>query len=65
MKTETISVPAGPLQILTIAFVVLKLCHIISWSWWWVLSPLLIPLGICGAIMAVCGVLIIVAHMAK
>lgn len=25
---------------LTIAFVVLKLCHVIDWSWWWVLSPL-------------------------
>lgn len=23
-------------------FVVLKLCGLISWSWWWVLSPLLL-----------------------
>ncbi len=28
--------------LLTIAFVVLRLCHIIDWSWWWVLSPLLL-----------------------
>lgn len=28
---------AGPL---TIAFVVLKLCGIINWSWWWVISPI-------------------------
>jgi hypothetical protein len=20
-------------------FIVLKLCHVIEWSWWWVLSP--------------------------
>lgn len=29
----------GPGSLLTIAFVVLKLCHVINWSWWWVLSP--------------------------
>lgn len=26
--------------LLTIVFVVLKLCGVIAWSWWWVLSPL-------------------------
>ena len=26
--------------LLTIVFIVLKLCNIITWSWWWVLSPL-------------------------
>ena len=26
--------------LLTIAFIVLKLCHVISWSWVWVLSPI-------------------------
>ena len=25
---------------LTIVFIVLKLCGLITWSWWWVLSPL-------------------------
>lgn len=28
---------------LLITFIVLKLCGVISWSWWWVLSPLWIP----------------------
>lgn len=32
--------------LLTIVFVVLKLCGVISWSWWWVVSPLLISMGI-------------------
>ena len=27
-------------ELLTVAFVVLKLCNVIAWSWWWVLSPL-------------------------
>ena len=26
--------------LLTVAFIVLKLTHVIAWSWWWVLAPL-------------------------
>lgn len=33
-------------ELLQVAFIVLKLCKIINWSWWWVLSPTLIGLGI-------------------
>ena len=29
---------SGP-TLLQIAFIVLKLCKVIKWSWWWVLSP--------------------------
>lgn len=29
--------------LLTIVFIVLKLCKIISWSWVWVLAPTWIP----------------------
>lgn len=36
---------AGVLQV---AFIVLKLCKVIDWSWWWVLAPTWIPLGIAG-----------------
>ncbi len=25
--------------LLTVAFIVLKLCGVITWSWWWVLCP--------------------------
>lgn len=32
--------------LLTIAFIVLKLCHVIEWSWWWVLSPIWIPFAV-------------------
>lgn len=31
--------------LLTIAFIVLKLCNVITWSWWWVLAPLWIPVA--------------------
>lgn len=30
----------GFMGLLTIAFIVLKLCDVIDWSWWWVLTPL-------------------------
>lgn len=32
--------------LLTIVFIVLKLCNVINWSWWWVLSPLWISFGL-------------------
>ena len=32
--------------LLTIAFIILKLCGVISWSWWWVVSPSLISLAL-------------------
>lgn len=32
--------------LLTIAFIVLKLCSVISWTWVWVLSPLWISFGL-------------------
>lgn len=45
-KTK-ISVQIGSLPtLLTVAFVVLKLCNVITWSWWWILAPLWIPVVI-------------------
>lgn len=44
----------GFVGLLTIAFIVLKLCGVIDWSWWWVLSPLWIVAGIALVIIAVC-----------
>ena len=31
-------------SVLTIVFIILKLCDVIHWSWIWVLSPLWIPI---------------------
>lgn len=49
MKTESVSTSG----LLLTAFVVLKLCKVIDWSWWWVLSPTWIPLAIVVAVMAI------------
>jgi hypothetical protein len=32
--------------VIFIVFLVLKLCGVITWSWWWVLSPIWISWGI-------------------
>lgn len=32
--------------LLTIAFIVLKLCGVINWGWLWVLAPLWISFGL-------------------
>jgi len=26
--------------LLTLSFIILKLCKVITWSWWWILSPI-------------------------
>ena len=43
----------GLLPLLTIIFVVLKLTDNIDWSWWWVLSPIPIVLGVALGVFAV------------
>lgn len=40
----------GFFTLLSVAFIVMKLCGIINWSWIWVLSPIWIPLIIILAI---------------
>lgn len=39
-SSATASGGIGFVGLLTIAFIVLKLCHVIEWSWIWVLAPL-------------------------
>jgi hypothetical protein len=39
-KTVVTNKGVGFTGMLTIAFIVLKLCKVINWSWVWVLSPL-------------------------
>ena len=40
MNDKQTSSGIGFTGLLTIVFIILKLCNIITWSWWWVLSPL-------------------------
>jgi len=55
----------GFVGLLTIVFIVLKLCEVIAWSWIWVLSPLWISLGLTlGFIGFILGIAVIV-YVAK
>jgi len=42
---------------LTLLFVGLKLTGYISWSWWWVLTPILVPVAILAAIALVAWII--------
>lgn len=49
--------------LLTIVFIVLKLCGVITWNWFWVLSPLVFSAGL--AILIIIISLIIIAISQK
>jgi len=44
MSETSVDIGGGFTGLLTIVFIILKLCNVIDWSWWWVLSPLWIPI---------------------
>ena len=46
MENNNYSSVLGTCRILLIVFTILKLTDNIDWSWWWVTSPLWIPLVI-------------------
>lgn len=49
-------------ELLTLVFIVLKLTGVISWSWWWVLSPIWISLGLAAVICLIVLILYIFIH---
>lgn len=51
--------------LLTIAFIVLKLCKIIDWSWLWVLSPIWISFAFTISIFILIGVGYIIYKIIK
>lgn len=42
--------------LLTIVFIILKLTHVIDWSWVWVLAPAWISLGLWLILLAAFGI---------
>lgn len=49
-NNTTVSGGIGFTGLLTIVFIVLKLCGVINWSWIWVFSPMWINAALCIAI---------------
>jgi hypothetical protein len=46
--------------LLTIVFIALKLTNYIDWSWWWVLSPMWIPVSV---ILIAAGLLSVIKYV--
>lgn len=51
----------GFISALQIAFIVLKLCKVINWSWLWVLSPLWISTILGIIFIIIIGILLIIS----
>jgi len=51
MSSNTNTGGVSIFTVLTLIFVVLKLCGVINWSWWLVFLPTLIPLGILAIVL--------------
>ena len=60
-----INLNGGFLGFLTLIFITLKLCHIIDWSWMWVLAPLWIPLAVVFTLAVVVFVVGLIALIIK
>lgn len=60
-QTNSIAAIYTP-SLLTVAFIVLKLCKVINWSWWWVLSPTLIELGLILIVAIVTAIVYLHTH---
>lgn len=52
----------GFVDLLTIVFITLKLTGYITWSWWWVLSPIWITWAV---VFAVVGIILIAYATSK
>lgn len=50
---------------LTIVFIILKLTHVIDWSWWWVLSPIWIPIVTVLGVVAIAAIVISIVKIIK
>jgi uncharacterized protein (DUF983 family) len=51
--------------LLTIVFITLKLLGYITWSWWWVLSPIWISILLTIAAIVIVAIVLIVMELMK
>ena len=47
----------GLCDLLFVVFLVLKLTHVIDWSWWWITAPLWIPLALVIVVLIIAGII--------
>ena len=65
MNKENASGNSFFISLLTVLFIGLKLTGTIQWSWWWVLSPLWISVGLVLAILLVVYVVLLIKTHVK
>lgn len=63
MKKSTSS--SGLTTVLFLIFLILKLTNNIDWSWWWVTSPLWIPLVLVLSIIGISFMLALIFSILK
>lgn len=51
--------------LLGLIFITLKLCGVITWSWWWVTAPLWGGFALLGVLILVGLGIAAIAHLAK
>lgn len=57
-KTKVVYNGIGFPGLLAVAFIILKLCGIIEWSWVWVLCPIWIPFVITFVLLFIIGIVV-------
>ncbi len=63
MKETNTSNGIGFCGVLTIVFIVLKLLDKIDWSWFWILSPIILPISIVISIMVIVFIFAIIKEL--
>ena len=53
------------MTLIFVALMVLKLCGVIDWSWWWVTAPIWGPIVIFIGFLVVIGIIALVADSFK
>jgi hypothetical protein len=62
-KSSSTTGGIGVVGLLGVAFVVLKLCDVINWSWWWVTAPFWGPTALILVMLAMIGILYGISKM--
>lgn len=64
-KKYSASSGIGLFELLGVVFIVLKLCGVIDWSWWWVTAPIWIPIVLVFVIIAILFVVRVLRNLGK
>ena len=64
-KNKTTYIGIGFCDVLAIAFIILKLLNIITWSWIWVLSPIWLPVALILGVFVIVVIITLIKDKIK